>query len=246
MIEDCAELIVQRLQINGGVGLTVFIPMIDHLVLPGYYVLGRDITHLAPAEIRQDFRPEDMLLGVPGILLDTEFHILRVEVEEAAEGHGEIGFDLVQLLPFPELGFAFGSETALLGLFALALKIGIPIDGAPGIGCLILIDCHRLNTFLSFRSGLVIEPLVEILPVYTAGNRNHSLFLQFLVELPDQLVSVGRGYIQLLGYFLNRHETVGFHWTSPPFLVGFNLTKPKHNRLSMSMILNRKVYVKRF
>jgi hypothetical protein len=102
-----------------------------------------------------------MLLGVPGILLDTEFHILRVEVEEAAEGHGEIGFDLVQLLPFPELGFAFGSETALLGLFALALKIGIPIDGAPGIGCLILIDSylglmHTLFT-LEDRYGLTIE-----------------------------------------------------------------------------------------
>ena len=75
VVEDGAELIVQRLQIHRGEGFTVFVPMIDHLVLPGNDILGRDLIDLPVAEERQDFRADDILFSAPGVFLDTRSFI---------------------------------------------------------------------------------------------------------------------------------------------------------------------------
>ncbi len=59
----------------------------QQLILPGDDVPGTDITDLPIFEERQDLRPDDVLLGAPGVLPYTAFLICRVEIYEAPERH---------------------------------------------------------------------------------------------------------------------------------------------------------------
>jgi hypothetical protein len=51
MIEDGAELIVKCLQVYRRICFAVFIPMVDHLILPGNDILCADVAELPLAEI---------------------------------------------------------------------------------------------------------------------------------------------------------------------------------------------------
>ena len=83
-----------------------------------------------------------MLLGGPGVFLEPGFHVRRIEVHEALEGHVQVGSGFVELLPLPCLSLPFGLEATLLGLFALAIPVSIAVDRPPGVGLFFLVDCH--------------------------------------------------------------------------------------------------------
>ena len=85
VVEDGAELVVDRLQVHRRVGLALLILVVQHLVLPGDDLLGRDVAHFQPAEVRQQLGADDVVLGGPGVFLEPGLHIRRVEVHEAAE-----------------------------------------------------------------------------------------------------------------------------------------------------------------
>ena len=133
VIENGAELVVERFQINGRICFPVLVPGIDHLVLPGNHVFWLNLVDLPGPEIRQNFCPQDVLLGMPGVLLDPAFHIFGIKLYKAAEGHIQIGLCLAKLLSFPCLGFPFCRETAFLCLLLFSLPIRITIYGTPSI-----------------------------------------------------------------------------------------------------------------
>ena len=101
MVKYGAQLVVQRLKVYRGISLPVLVPGIDHLILPGDHVLRLDLADLPASEIRQDLRPENVFFGVPGVFLESAFHILGIALYEAGEGHIQIRFLLIELLPFP-------------------------------------------------------------------------------------------------------------------------------------------------
>ena len=149
MIENSAELIVDGFQVHRRVGLSIFVLVVQHLVLPGDDLLGGDVAHLELAKVGQQLGADDVILGGPGVFLEPGFHVCRIEVHEALEGHIQIGGGFVELFPFPCLRLPLGLETPLLGLFALAVPAGIAVDRSPGVGLFFLIDCHQLP-LLSF------------------------------------------------------------------------------------------------
>ena len=142
VVEDGTELIVDRFQVHRRVGLTVLVFVVQHLVLPSDDLLGGDVAHLQPAEVGQQLSTDDVVLGSPGVLLKPGFHIRRVEVHEAPEGHVQIGAGLVELFPLPGLCLPFGLEAPLLGLLALTVPVSIAVDRPPGVCLFFLIDCH--------------------------------------------------------------------------------------------------------
>ena len=133
---------MDRFQVHRRVGLTVLVFVVQHLVLPGDDLLGGDVAHLQPAKVRQQLGTDDMVLGGPGVLLEPGFHIRRVEVYEAPEGHIQIGAGLVELFPLPCLRLSLGLEAPLLGLLALAIPVSVAVDCPPGVGFFFLVDCH--------------------------------------------------------------------------------------------------------
>ena len=60
---------------------------------------------------------------------------------------------------------------------------------------------------------------MEELAVNPARDSDTAGFRQFLVHLPDELVSVGHGYPQLLGHFIDAHKNLVCHDKYLPFLV---------------------------
>ena len=90
MVEDGAELIVDGFEIYRRVRFAFLVLIVQKLVLPCDDLLGSDITHLELPKVRQQFGADDMLLGCPGVFLDTGLHICRVLLHEALEGHIQI------------------------------------------------------------------------------------------------------------------------------------------------------------
>ena len=101
MIKDRAELIVHRLKIDRRIRFSVFIAVFNHLVLPGDNLLGCDLTHSQFSEIGQQFGADDMLLGRPGIFLQTCFHVGSIKLHKALEGHIQVSTALNKLFPLP-------------------------------------------------------------------------------------------------------------------------------------------------
>ncbi len=131
VVEDGAELIVDRFPVHWRVGLAIFVLVVQHLVID---LLGGDVTHFQPAEIGQQLGTDDVVLGGPGVFFESVFHIRCVEVHEAPEGHIQVGAGLVELFPLPSLCFSFGLEAPFLSLLALTVPVGIAINCPPGTG----------------------------------------------------------------------------------------------------------------
>lgn len=62
MVEDGAELIVQRLEIGLRIGLALLIPISEQLVLPCNHIFGGDLVDFPLAEVREQLRFDDILL----------------------------------------------------------------------------------------------------------------------------------------------------------------------------------------
>ena len=142
VVEDGAELVMDRLEVHRRVGFTVLVLVIQHLVLPGDDLLGSNVAHLQPAEVGQQLGTDNMVLSGPGVFLEPGLHIRRVEVHEALKGHVQIGAGLIELFPLPCLCLPLGLEAPLLGLLAFAVPVGVAVDRPPGVGLFFLVDCH--------------------------------------------------------------------------------------------------------
>ena len=138
VVEDGAELVVDRFQVHRRVGLAVLVLVVQHLVLPGDNLLGSDVTHFKLAEVGQQLGADDVVLGGPGVFLEPGFHIRRVEVHKAPEGHIQVGTGLVELFPLPCLRLSLGLEAPLLGLLALTVPVRVAVDRPPGVGLFLL------------------------------------------------------------------------------------------------------------
>ena len=95
VVEDGAELVMDRFQVHRRVGLAVLSLVVQHLVLPGDNLLGGDVAHFQPNEVGQQLGTDDVVFSGPDVFLEPDFHIRRVEVHEALEGHIQIGAGLV-------------------------------------------------------------------------------------------------------------------------------------------------------
>ena len=142
VLEDGAELVMDRLEVHRRVGFTVLVLVIQHLVLPGDDLLGSNVAHLQPAEVGQQHGTDNMVLSGPGVFLEPGLHIRRVEVHEALKGHVQIGAGLIELFPLPCLCLPLGLEAPLLGLLAFAVPVGVAVDRPLGVGLFFLVDCH--------------------------------------------------------------------------------------------------------
>jgi hypothetical protein len=117
MVKDGTELIVQCLQVYGGVFFTIFIPIAEHIILPDNDIPCRNFIELALAEVRQNFCPDDMLFCTPRAFPQTNLHIRRVGLHESRKGHIQISRGLLFLGFFPGECFTFCTETAIRDLF---------------------------------------------------------------------------------------------------------------------------------
>ncbi len=148
VIEDGAQLIVNCFQIDRGVRLAFIALVVQHLILPGDDLLGRDIAHLQLAEVGQQLGADDVVFGSPGVFFETGFHIRRVLLHEAGKGHVQIRGGFVLLLPLPRLGIPFSLEPPLLRLLPFAGPVGVAVDHPPGAGLFFFVDRHY-DSFLS-------------------------------------------------------------------------------------------------
>ena len=144
MIEDGAELVVDGLEIDRRIGLALLVLVVHHLILPGDDLLSRDFTHFQFTEIGQQLGADDMLLGGPSVFFEPGFHVCRIEVHKALEGHVQISGGFIELFPLPCLSLPLGLEAPLLGLLSLTVPVSIAVDGPPGIGLFFLIDRHQI------------------------------------------------------------------------------------------------------
>ena len=205
MVENGAELIVNRFQIGFGQRLAVAVPHFPNLVLPAHNVLGCNLRQLPLGKVRQNLLFDDALLGEPSVELQLGLNVPLIESNEALKGHVHIGLLLHQELPFPFQRFSFGGKTTLEFLLALTLPVGVAELHIPGAVVLVL-NAAMITPPFSLFGSRAIKLLVEELAVDPAGNRDAAGFRQFLVHLPDELVGIGYGYSQLLGHFIDAHK----------------------------------------
>ena len=147
MVEDGAELIVDRFEIYGRKGFSVFVLVIHKLVLPCDDLLGGDVAHLQFTEVRQQLGTDDMLLGCPCVFLNAGLHICRVLLHEALESHIQIGSRFIELFTLPSLCFTLGLKTTLLCLLLFTRPIGVAINHSPSACFFFFINCHLITSF---------------------------------------------------------------------------------------------------
>ena len=147
MVEDGAELIVNRLKVHRRIGLPLFILVVQHLILPGDDLLGGDVTHLQLAEVGEQLSADNMLLCGPSVFLEPGLHIRCVKFHKTFEVHIQISAGFMNLFTLPILCLSLGLEAPLLGLFPLTIPIGIAINCPPGAGFFFLVNCHYDSSF---------------------------------------------------------------------------------------------------
>ena len=153
MIENGAELIVERFQIDRRIRISVLILAVQHFVLPCDDIFGLNIIDLSLPEIRENLRAENMILGMPGVFLDPTLHICRIGLYEAGKGHIQIRFRLIELFTLPGQGFPFRQKATLCRLLSFSLPVSITIVDLPSVCLRFLVDSHS-NHFLSLFSAV--------------------------------------------------------------------------------------------
>ena len=127
--------------------MTLFILVVQHLVLPGDDLLGSDVAHLQLAEVGEQFGAANMLLCGPSVFLEPCLHIRCVKFHKTFEVHIQISAGFMNLFTLPGLRLSLGLESPLLGLFPLTIPVGIAINSPPGAGFFFLVNCHYDSSF---------------------------------------------------------------------------------------------------
>ena len=233
VVQHGAELVVDGLEVGLGIGLSLFVAVADHHVLPLHDVPCGDVAELLVPEIGQELLLDEVLLREPCVLLELGAYVPLVKMQILLEGHVGIGagFEQEPALPLQRLALEF--EPALALLLVLAGPVGI---SGPDIPCsvFVFVDAHCLilclcvakasfpvifDGFASAKSTpasfvllfLVVESLVEVRPADTSCQRDVAFPSQLGVQLPDDLVTIGVRNIELLRDLLRVDEFIVVH-----------------------------------
>ena len=87
MIEYCAQLTVNRFQICLRISFPMFSPIVQQFPLPCKDVFRLNLQNPSVAKIRQDPRPNDMRLRLPGIFPHPVLLIYLIDLKETGKGH---------------------------------------------------------------------------------------------------------------------------------------------------------------
>lgn len=92
MVEDGGELIVERFKVALRVGIVLFVTVGKLLILPCDYILCGNLADFSLAEIRQDFRSDDIVFdGSKRTMDDSVFTMLSAWADQAEKyRNGEI------------------------------------------------------------------------------------------------------------------------------------------------------------
>ena len=142
MIENGAQLIVERFQIYGRVRLAVFVPVVQHFALPRHDLLGMDFAHFPLSEVRHQLFVEDMLFRPPGVFLDTAFHVRHIDSHEVFKGHFQVGGLLLQECPLPLQSLPLGGKAPFHFLYFLARPVLVVKGRIPCALCLVFVCRH--------------------------------------------------------------------------------------------------------
>ena len=97
---------------------------------------------------REQLGTDDVLLALPGAVLDAAAPIFLIMLHKASEGHIQIGTQFVKLFPLPALCLSFCLKATLLGLLPFSVPICVPINDPPSVGFRFLINCQCDYSFL--------------------------------------------------------------------------------------------------
>ena len=85
MVEDGGQLVLYGAEIDRRVRLSILVTEPQHFILPGHDDLRRYSAHFQLSEVRDQFRPDDMILRAPGIFLQPCLQILGIVLHKAGE-----------------------------------------------------------------------------------------------------------------------------------------------------------------
>lgn len=184
VVEDRAELAVDRLEIGRGIGLPILLADAHERVLPGDHVARLDLTERPILEVGKNLGIDHVVLGFPGVLADAFAFITPVDLDEVAKLHIGVCVSLKQELPFPFLRIALELE-APLHLFApCAGKIGVVERGVEGSVLFIPVGWQSHHLLL----GQTIELLLKVFPADSPGNGGVAHLLKPFVPDMDHFI----------------------------------------------------------
>ena len=114
MVEDTRELIVQVFQVGLRIGFAVFVTVTEQFILPRQHIPCLNILHGLLPEIGQYLRLDDTSLMLPGVLLQTGFHVLLIQLVEVLEQHIEVAALLEKKSALPILSLTLCLEATLI------------------------------------------------------------------------------------------------------------------------------------
>lgn len=139
VVQDRHQLVMDTLEIGRRVGLLLFIPVGQQLILPGDDVPGFDFAEHLLAKGGEELRPDHVLLAQPCIFLQTGPHVILIQLHEGFKGHVWISLGLQPKVTLPLLCFSPGGKAALAFLPLRALPVVIPNRHIPCTVFLILV-----------------------------------------------------------------------------------------------------------
>ena len=133
-------------QIYGRKWLSVFILVIQKLVLPLDDLLRCDTAHSQLSEIRKQLGLYDVIFGCPCVFLYASLYIFSIMLHEALEGHIQISAEAIDLLSFPSLCLTLGLKATLLRLLTLTVPAGVAVQYTPSVCLFVFINCHFITS----------------------------------------------------------------------------------------------------
>lgn len=138
VVQDRHQLVMDTLEIGRRVGLLLFIPVGQQLILPGDDVPGFDFAEHLLAKGGEELRPDHVFLAQLGVFLQTGPHVILIQLHEGFKGHVRISIGLQLKVALPLLLFPPGGKTPFAFLPLHTLPVVIPNHHIPGTVFLIL------------------------------------------------------------------------------------------------------------
>ena len=127
------------LEIGRRVGLHLFIPVGQQLILPGDDVPGFDFAQHLFAKGGEELRPDHVFLAQPGVFLQPGPHVMLIQLQEGFKGHVRISIGLQLEVALPLLCFPPGGKAPFAFLPLHTLPVVVPDHHIPGAVLLILV-----------------------------------------------------------------------------------------------------------
>ena len=139
MVQDRHQLVMNTLEIGRRVGLLLFIPVGQQLILPGNDVPGFDFAEHLLAKGGEDLRPDHVFLTQPGVFLQTGPNVMLIQLQKGFKGHVRISIGLQLEVALPLLRFPLSGKAPFAFLPLHTLPVVVPDHHIPGTVFLILV-----------------------------------------------------------------------------------------------------------